>query len=142
MFTSADPKGVLPGEHYLDGDWACCEGALAAGCRFIAGYPITPSTEVVERFARRIPTIGGVKYGALATDDPSHVGVDEIHLVERIDCTRVQSRPRSPTVSSAEYGASIAHDPACVFVCEIYVSQPFLRTDCLWLPFFPTVACV
>lgn len=56
----ADPKGVLTGEHYLDGDHACTEGALAAGCRFIAGYPITPSTEVVERFAARIPLVGGI----------------------------------------------------------------------------------
>jgi 2-oxoglutarate ferredoxin oxidoreductase subunit alpha len=60
MMTTADPKGVLTGEHYLDGDWACCEGALAGGCRFVAGYPITPSTEVVERFSRRIPRVGGV----------------------------------------------------------------------------------
>src|SRR5208283_2127881 len=36
------------------------EGALAAGCRFVAGYPITPSTEVVERFAARIPMVGGI----------------------------------------------------------------------------------
>jgi 2-oxoglutarate ferredoxin oxidoreductase subunit alpha len=56
----ADPKGVLTGIHFLDGDHAACEGALAAGCRFVAGYPITPSTEVVERFASRIPTVGGV----------------------------------------------------------------------------------
>ena len=56
----ADPKGVLTGVHFLDGDHACCEGALAAGARFAAGYPITPSTEVVERFAARIPTVGGV----------------------------------------------------------------------------------
>jgi 2-oxoglutarate ferredoxin oxidoreductase subunit alpha len=56
----ADPKGVLTGVHFLDGDHACCEGALAAGARFAAGYPITPSTEVVERFAARIPTIGGI----------------------------------------------------------------------------------
>jgi len=55
----ADPKGVLTGAHFLDGDHACCEGALAAGARFAAGYPITPSTEVVERFAARIPTVGG-----------------------------------------------------------------------------------
>ncbi len=55
----ADPKRVLTGSHYLDGDHACTEGALSAGCDFIAGYPITPSTEVVERFARRIPSIGG-----------------------------------------------------------------------------------
>lgn len=56
----ADPKGVLTGVHFIDGDHACCEGALAAGARFAAGYPITPSTEVVERFAARIPTVGGV----------------------------------------------------------------------------------
>jgi 2-oxoglutarate ferredoxin oxidoreductase subunit alpha len=56
----ADPKGVLTGIHFIDGDHAACEGALAAGCRFVAGYPITPSTEVVERFAARIPLVGGV----------------------------------------------------------------------------------
>ena len=56
----ADPKGVLTGVHFLDGDHACCEGTLAAGARFSAGYPITPSTEVVERFASRIPTVGGI----------------------------------------------------------------------------------
>jgi 2-oxoglutarate/2-oxoacid ferredoxin oxidoreductase subunit alpha len=55
----ADPAGVLTGVHYLDGDFACGEGAMAAGCRFVAGYPITPSTEVVERIARRFPTVGG-----------------------------------------------------------------------------------
>src|SRR5579872_6403288 len=56
----ADPRGVLTGVHFLDGDHACCEGALAAGARFASGYPITPSTEVVERFAARVPTLGGI----------------------------------------------------------------------------------
>ena len=56
----ADPTGVLTGTHFLDGDQACCEGALAAGCRFAAGYPITPSTEIVERFAHRAPLVGGI----------------------------------------------------------------------------------
>ena len=54
-----DPAGVLTGSHYLDGDFACAEGAMAAGCRFVAGYPITPSTEVVERISRRFPRMGG-----------------------------------------------------------------------------------
>jgi 2-oxoglutarate/2-oxoacid ferredoxin oxidoreductase subunit alpha len=57
---TADPAGVLTGAHFIDGDHACCEGALAAGCRFVAGYPITPSTEVVERIAWRFPEVGGV----------------------------------------------------------------------------------
>ncbi|KPK76769.1 MAG: 2-oxoglutarate ferredoxin oxidoreductase subunit alpha [candidate division Zixibacteria bacterium SM23_73] len=56
----ADPKGVLTGEHYLDGDHACAEGALAAGCRFLAGYPITPSTEMAERISERFPEVGGI----------------------------------------------------------------------------------
>jgi 2-oxoglutarate ferredoxin oxidoreductase subunit alpha len=57
--VKADPRGVLTGTHFIDGDHACCEGALAAGARFAAGYPITPSTEVVERFAQRVPIVGG-----------------------------------------------------------------------------------
>jgi len=56
----AHPAGVLTGTHFLDGDQACAEGALAAGCRFAAGYPITPSTEIVERFAERVPLVGGM----------------------------------------------------------------------------------
>jgi 2-oxoglutarate ferredoxin oxidoreductase subunit alpha len=58
--VKADPKGVLTGSHYLDGDFALAEGALAAGCRFFGGYPITPSTETAEHFSERIPTVGGV----------------------------------------------------------------------------------
>jgi 2-oxoglutarate ferredoxin oxidoreductase subunit alpha len=58
-YMKTDPAGVLTGTHYFDGDVACGEGALAAGCRFAAGYPITPSTEVVERIAQRFPKIGG-----------------------------------------------------------------------------------
>ncbi|MGA2622279.1 MAG: 2-oxoacid:acceptor oxidoreductase subunit alpha [Bacteroidota bacterium] len=56
----ADPIGVLTGAHFIDGDHACSEGAIAAGCRFVAGYPITPSTEVVERIAERFPFVGGI----------------------------------------------------------------------------------
>jgi len=44
----------------MDGDHALAEGALAGGCRFFAGYPITPSTETAERFSSRIPHVGGV----------------------------------------------------------------------------------
>lgn len=58
--SKADPKGVLTGAHFMDGDYAIAEGGLAAGCRFFGGYPITPSTETAERFASRIPMVGGV----------------------------------------------------------------------------------
>jgi 2-oxoglutarate ferredoxin oxidoreductase subunit alpha len=51
---------ILTGTHYMLGDHACAEGAIAAGCRFFAGYPITPSTEIAEWIARRIPLFGGI----------------------------------------------------------------------------------
>lgn len=41
------------------GNVACAEGALAAGCRFFAGYPITPSSEIAEVLALRLPQMGG-----------------------------------------------------------------------------------
>jgi len=50
---------ILTGEHFITGDEACAEGALAAGCRFFAGYPITPATEVAERMAVRMPDVCG-----------------------------------------------------------------------------------
>jgi len=50
---------VLTGEHFMTGDVACAEGALAAGCRFFGGYPITPATEVAEQMSERLPDIGG-----------------------------------------------------------------------------------
>jgi len=50
---------VLTGSHFVHGDWACAEGAIAAGCRFFGAYPITPATEISERMAQRLPKVGG-----------------------------------------------------------------------------------
>ncbi|MFA5396929.1 MAG: 2-oxoacid:acceptor oxidoreductase subunit alpha [Methanogenium sp.] len=44
---------------FMQGNMACCEGALAAGCNFFGGYPITPSTEIAELMAMRLPKRGG-----------------------------------------------------------------------------------
>ncbi len=44
---------------FWDGNTACAEGALAAGMRFFAGYPITPSSEIAEHLSRRLPEEGG-----------------------------------------------------------------------------------
>jgi 2-oxoglutarate ferredoxin oxidoreductase subunit alpha len=52
--------GALNGEFFFNGDIACAEGAISAGCRFFAGYPITPATEVAERMSERLPQVGGV----------------------------------------------------------------------------------
>lgn len=43
----------------MQGNQACAEGALAAGVRFFGGYPITPSTEVAEILAEKLPALGG-----------------------------------------------------------------------------------
>ena len=43
----------------LHGNHACAMGAIAAGCRFFAGYPITPSSEIAERMSRELPLVGG-----------------------------------------------------------------------------------
>ena len=51
---STQPKTRL-----MQGDEACAEGAIAAGCRFFAGYPITPATEIAEVLARQLPQVGG-----------------------------------------------------------------------------------
>jgi 2-oxoglutarate/2-oxoacid ferredoxin oxidoreductase subunit alpha len=50
---------VLTGDHFINGDEACAEGAIAAGCKFFGGYPITPATEVAEQMSLRLPHIGG-----------------------------------------------------------------------------------
>ncbi len=56
--SSPRRSAVLSGAHFMDGNHAACEGAIAAGANFAAGYPITPSTEIVERFASRAPLVG------------------------------------------------------------------------------------
>lgn len=58
--TKADPVGVRAGRHFLTGNIAAAEGAIAAGCRFFAGYPITPSTELAEHVSRRFPQVNGL----------------------------------------------------------------------------------
>jgi len=52
MKTKATPR-------LMQGDEACAEGAIAAGCSFFAGYPITPATEIAEVLSRRLPQVGG-----------------------------------------------------------------------------------
>jgi len=49
-----------PQRQSLQGNQACALGAIAAGCRLFAGYPITPSSEVAERMAKELPRVDGV----------------------------------------------------------------------------------
>lgn len=45
---------------FLSGNEACGEGAIVAGCRFFAGYPISPSSEIAEFMSRYLPLVEGV----------------------------------------------------------------------------------
>jgi len=44
----------------MEGSEAMAEAAIASGCRFFAGYPMTPFTELLENFAKKLPSVGGV----------------------------------------------------------------------------------
>jgi 2-oxoglutarate ferredoxin oxidoreductase subunit alpha len=48
-----------PGKHLVLGNIACAEGALRAGCRLFAGYPITPANEITEYMSSELPKVGG-----------------------------------------------------------------------------------
>lgn len=59
--STADVAPVAgPRRAFLEGGHALAEAAIQAGCRFYCGYPMTPSTEVLEYMARRMPEVGGV----------------------------------------------------------------------------------
>jgi len=53
------PKKTDPRARLVQGNEACAEGAIAAGCRFFAGYPITPSSEIPERLSIHLPKVDG-----------------------------------------------------------------------------------
>ena len=53
-------EGIPMVKYYLSGNEAIAEGAIRAGCRYYAGYPITPSSEIMERISVRFNEIGGV----------------------------------------------------------------------------------
>ncbi len=58
--NAVDTALARPAARLLSGNHACALGAVAAGCRFFAGYPITPSSEVAERLSRLLPPLDGV----------------------------------------------------------------------------------
>jgi 2-oxoglutarate ferredoxin oxidoreductase subunit alpha len=59
--TTQQIYSTLPrGHYYLSGNEAVAEGAIAAGCRYYAGYPITPSSEIMERMSVRLKEVDGV----------------------------------------------------------------------------------
>ena len=59
MSKETEIPRVLTGRHYTTGNHAAAEGALAADCTFFGGYPITPSSEIAEHMAIRLPQVNG-----------------------------------------------------------------------------------
>ena len=57
--THPDPDLIDTRIRFLQGDIALAEGAIVAGCRFFAGYPITPASEIAEHLSVRLPQVGG-----------------------------------------------------------------------------------
>lgn len=53
------PSILKPGRYFMQGDEACAEGAIAAGCNYYAGYPITPASEIMEHICRRFAQLPG-----------------------------------------------------------------------------------
>jgi len=53
------PSELEPGRYFMQGDEACAEGAIAAGCNYYAGYPITPANEIMERVCQRFMQLAG-----------------------------------------------------------------------------------
>ena len=81
------PVPAESGRRLMHGNAAIAEAMIAAGCRFFAGYPMTPFTEVLEEMARKLPGVGGVcmnaeseleavgmAWGAAATGTPAATG--------------------------------------------------------------------
>jgi 2-oxoglutarate ferredoxin oxidoreductase subunit alpha len=61
-FRIAPPDPAHESELVMSGNRAIVAGALAAGCRFFAGYPITPASDILEEMAKRLPGVGGASF--------------------------------------------------------------------------------
>jgi len=53
-------RTIRPGTYFWSGNEACAEAAIIAGCRFFAGYPISPANEIPEHLSERLPQVDGI----------------------------------------------------------------------------------
>ncbi|MFC2105289.1 2-oxoacid:acceptor oxidoreductase subunit alpha [Candidatus Bipolaricaulota bacterium] len=117
---------ILAGQHYMLGNHAVVEGALAAGCDFFAGYPITPANEISERMAARIPEAGGTYFQ----------GEDELCSIFAVTGAALAGAKAMTATASAGFnymlegiGYAVAAEVPCVIVAvqrcrgENYASQ-------------------
>jgi 2-oxoglutarate ferredoxin oxidoreductase subunit alpha len=98
---------------FVQGNEACALGALAAGCRFFAGYPITPSSEIAEIMAKELPLIGG-KFVQMEDEIASIAAILGASLSGEKACTATSGPGFSLMQENIGY-ASLAEIP-CVII--------------------------
>src|SRR5262249_933664 len=87
-----------PMKQLMEGSHALAESAVRAGCRFYAGYPITPSTEILEYLSARLPEVGGVCVNAESE-------IEAIHMVWGAAATAARAR-----IASTGQGISLMEE--------------------------------
>jgi len=102
-----------PKKLFIQGNEICAYGALAAGCRFFAGYPITPSSEIAEIMAVELPKVGG-KFVQMEDEIASIAAVIGASLSGAKACTATSGPGFSLMQENIGY-ASLAEVP-CVIV--------------------------
>ena len=111
--TKALDKRALTGVHFMLGNFAAAEGAIAAGCDFFAGYPITPANEISERMSHRLPEVGGVFVQ----------GEDELFSIYAVTGASLNGAKAMTATASAGYnhfqegiGYAVAVEAPCVII--------------------------
>ncbi|MCM8781452.1 MAG: 3-methyl-2-oxobutanoate dehydrogenase subunit VorB [Candidatus Omnitrophica bacterium] len=85
----------------ISGNEACAEGAIMAGCRFYAGYPITPQNEFTEYMAKRMPEVGGV-----FIQSESEIAAVNMVFGASLTGARAMTSSSSPGISLKQEGIS------------------------------------
>lgn len=85
----------------MSGNEACAEGAILAGCRFYAGYPITPQNEFTEYMAKRMPEVGGV-----FIQSESEIAAINMVFGASLTGSRAMTSSSSPGISLKQEGIS------------------------------------
>ncbi|MBN2135338.1 MAG: 2-oxoacid:acceptor oxidoreductase subunit alpha [Acidobacteria bacterium] len=98
---------------FIQGNEACALGAIAAGCRFFAGYPITPSSEIAEVMAKELPLLGG-KFVQMEDEIASIAAILGASLSGEKACTATSGPGFSLMQENIGY-ASLAEIP-CVII--------------------------
>jgi 2-oxoglutarate ferredoxin oxidoreductase subunit alpha len=102
------------GRKFLEtGTFALTEGAVAAGCRFFAGYPITPATEIAEYMSKRLPQVGG--YYLQAEDELAGMHMSAGASLGGLKACTATSGPGYTLMHDA-YGWAIANEVPLVAV--------------------------